>query len=163
MRIPDRGSTTGEASWTDRTRSGRAAHRASAASQSPPAPYFCTVLAFPLTLALSPGGRGESSRHGLPLSLFLSPQERGKFAPRFTPHPFPLPAGRGEVRATFCPSPLSSPRRERGKFVPRFALHPTLSPNKRGKSRATVYLKKQSPVARALKDHYSQSYALSVR
>ncbi|EBR2638806.1 hypothetical protein B5A76_03120 [Salmonella enterica] len=36
MRTPDRGSTTGAASWTDRARSERAARRASAASQSPP-------------------------------------------------------------------------------------------------------------------------------
>ncbi|HAT8014614.1 hypothetical protein E2R62_01870 [Citrobacter rodentium] len=36
MRSPDRGSTTGVASWTDRERSEWAARRASAASQSPP-------------------------------------------------------------------------------------------------------------------------------
>ncbi|EDR0037311.1 hypothetical protein G3E45_004554 [Salmonella enterica subsp. enterica] len=36
MRTPDRGSTTGAASWTDWARSERAARRASAASQSPP-------------------------------------------------------------------------------------------------------------------------------
>ncbi|EAX9868111.1 hypothetical protein FQO02_20375 [Salmonella enterica] len=36
MRTPDRGSTTGAASWTDCERSERAARRASKASQSPP-------------------------------------------------------------------------------------------------------------------------------
>ena len=36
MRSPDRGSTTGAASWTDHERSEWAARRASAASQSPP-------------------------------------------------------------------------------------------------------------------------------
>jgi hypothetical protein len=36
MRTPDRGSTAGAASWTDRARSKRAARRASEASQSPP-------------------------------------------------------------------------------------------------------------------------------
>ncbi|AST69224.1 hypothetical protein BFG07_11265 [Kosakonia cowanii] len=35
MRIPDRGSTTGEARWTDHERSEWAARRASKASQSP--------------------------------------------------------------------------------------------------------------------------------
>ncbi|EEV5533975.1 hypothetical protein D9F91_19805 [Escherichia coli] len=36
MRSPDRGSTTGAASWTDHERSEWAARRASEASQSPP-------------------------------------------------------------------------------------------------------------------------------
>ncbi|KAA1140114.1 hypothetical protein D3H66_25595, partial [Citrobacter portucalensis] len=36
MRSPDRGSTAGAASWTDRERSEWAARRASEASQSPP-------------------------------------------------------------------------------------------------------------------------------
>ncbi|MDT3411670.1 UNVERIFIED_ORG: hypothetical protein QE398_002039 [Atlantibacter sp. SORGH_AS 304] len=40
MRIPDRGSTTGEARWTDHERSERAARRASEASQSPPHRHY---------------------------------------------------------------------------------------------------------------------------
>ena len=40
MRSPDRGSTTGAASWTDHERSEWAARRASEASQSPPSPPY---------------------------------------------------------------------------------------------------------------------------
>ncbi|HFU5054669.1 TPA: hypothetical protein ACH58F_002975, partial [Escherichia coli] len=40
MRSPDRGSTTGAASWTDHEHSEWAARRASEASQSPPSPPY---------------------------------------------------------------------------------------------------------------------------
>ncbi|PQJ00231.1 hypothetical protein C5U37_16070 [Escherichia fergusonii] len=50
MRSPDRGSTTGADSWTDRERSEWAARRASEASQSPPSPPYLKVrVALPAT------------------------------------------------------------------------------------------------------------------
>ena len=143
MRIPDRGSTTGEASWTDRTRSGRAARsktpgaflnnacvgpvgarprdgpsngERSESIPPPPTPHFCTVLAFPLTLALSQRGEGKVRAMVCP-SPWPSPQrEEGKVRATVCPLPWPSPRREeGKVRATVCPSPWPSPQRGEGK------------------------------------------------
>ena len=49
MRSPDRGSTTGAASWTDHEHSEWAARRASEASQSPPSPSYLKKSAYEST------------------------------------------------------------------------------------------------------------------
>ncbi len=67
MRTPDRGSTTGAASWTDRERSEQAARRASAASQSPLTAIFEKELVRKYGLffrILHACGRDENSRLG---------------------------------------------------------------------------------------------------
>ena len=145
MRIPDRGSTTGEASWTDRTRSGRAAR-----SKTPGA-FLNNACVGPEGARPRDGpSNGERSESIPPGAIFLhrariSPHpgplpggERGKFAPRITSLPFPLPTGEGKVRATVYPSPFSSPRRERGSSCHVLPLPLVLSPQGEGKVRATV-------------------------
>ncbi len=96
VRSPDRGSTTGAASWTGRERSERAARRASAASQSPPHrhilrrartkvraffSYVVQVPSAPLTPALSQG-RGRKPAPNATAGTFVPPG--------------PLPRGEGE-------------------------------------------------------------------
>ena len=117
VRSPDRGSTTGAASWTDRERSERAARRTSAASQSPPHrhilrrartkvraffSYVVQVPSAPLTPALSQGAREKTSakRNSQHIrSPRPSPKGRGrKPAPNATAGTFVPPASpqRGE-------------------------------------------------------------------
>ena len=122
VRSPDRGSTTGAASWTDRERSERAARRASAASQSPPHrhilrrartkvraffSYVVQVPSAPLTPALSQGAREKTSaernsRHiRSPRPLPKGAREKTS-AERNSQHirsPRPSPKGRGRKPA----------------------------------------------------------------
>ena len=167
MRIPDRGSTTGEASWTDRTRSGRAARSKTPGaflnnacvgpvgarprdgpsngerSESIPPPPDATFL-HRARISPHPGplpkGRGESSRHGLPLTLALSQRGEGKVRAMVCPSPWPSPQREeGKVRATVCPLPWPSPRREEGKVRATVCPSPWPSPQRgEGKVRATV-------------------------
>lgn len=72
MRTPDRGSTTGAASWTDRARSKRAAPQGRAKRVNPPSPpyfkkssYACTGFFFACGTADIPGV-GSNASPGLP-------------------------------------------------------------------------------------------------
>ncbi len=72
MRTPDRGSTTGAASWTDRARSKRAAPQGRAKRVNPPSPpyfkkssYACTGFFFACGTADIPG-IGSNASPGLP-------------------------------------------------------------------------------------------------
>ena len=72
MRTPDRGSTTGNASWTDRARSKRAAPQGRAKRVNPPSPpyfkkssYACTGFFFACGTADIPGV-GSNASPGLP-------------------------------------------------------------------------------------------------
>ena len=72
MRTPDRGSTTGAASWTDRARSKRAAPLGRAKRVNPPSPpyfkkssYACTGFFFACGTADIPGV-GSNASPGLP-------------------------------------------------------------------------------------------------
>ena len=72
MRTPDQGSTTGNASWTDRARSKRAAPQGRAKRVNPPSPpyfkkssYACTGFFFACGTADIPGV-GSNASPGLP-------------------------------------------------------------------------------------------------
>ena len=126
VRSPDRGSTTGAASWTDRERSERAARRASAASQSPPHRHILRrartkVRAF-FSHVAQPGGVRSPDRGSTTGAASWTDRERSERAARRAsaasqspPHRHILRRARTKVRAFFShvaqPGGVRSPDR----------------------------------------------------
>ncbi|RBP09450.1 hypothetical protein DFQ50_107168 [Pseudocitrobacter faecalis] len=126
VRSPDRGSTTGAASWTDRERSERAARRASAASQSPPHRHIrerarTKVRAF-FSYVAQPGGVRSPDRGSTTGAASWTDRERSERAARRAsaasqspPHRHILRRARTKVRAFFShvaqPGGVRSPDR----------------------------------------------------
>ncbi len=77
MRTPDRGSTTGAASWTDRARSKRAAPQGRAKRVNPPSPPYFKKSSYASTgfflLYSLPGGGGAPREKPIPKLIFLHP------------------------------------------------------------------------------------------
>ncbi len=77
MRTPDRGSTTGAASWTDRAACERAAPQGRAKRVNPPSPPYFKKSSYASTgfflLYSLPGGGGAPREKPIPKLIFLHP------------------------------------------------------------------------------------------
>ena len=109
MRTPDRGSTTGAASWTDRARSKRAAPQGRAKRVNPPSPpyfkkssYACTGFFFACGTADIPGV-GSNASPGLPdpTRQVVRPRAVPPGSESIPPHRHILRRARTQVRAFF--------------------------------------------------------------
>ena len=118
MRTPDRGSTTGAASWTDRARSKRAAPQGRAKRVNPPSPpyfkkssYACTGFFFACGTADIPGV-GSNASPGLPdpTRQVVRPRAVPPGSESIPPHRHILRRARTHVRAFFSHvAPQTSP------------------------------------------------------
>ncbi len=145
MRSPDRGSTTGAASWTDRERSERAAPQGRAKRVNPPSPPYFKKSSYASTGFFSHiahlRGMRSPDRGSTTGAASWTDRERSERA-----------APQGRAKRVNPPSP---PYFKKSSYASTgFFSHIAHLRGMRSPDRSCIGVKQQSPVSRALKTEY---------